>query len=96
MTTQTDDALVANVQANYQHFADVITEMMDQLVEQFEAKGLPPNEAFSWANAMVLRNIFFRMTVMIAIQRTDYTDVMEWIEDIYDDWNEEAKESNTP
>lgn len=67
-----------------------IKEAIDGIQDSLEGMGMESDDAFRFINLLLLREIFFRKTILQCINRDKAEHIPDWIEKIYNEWDEEA------
>jgi hypothetical protein len=89
-TTLSDEELYARVKELWPRAEEILRAGIEAVEKEME-KSIDANDAFNLTNLLLLREVFWRKTVAIAIERDDTEDIPAWIEQTYDDWEHEAE-----
>jgi hypothetical protein len=84
------DELYARATKLWPRITEMLRERIEAIQEEME-KSIDTNDAFALIDLLMLNEVFLRKTIVIAAGRDDTDDIPAWIEQLYNDWNTEAK-----
>jgi hypothetical protein len=86
-----DEELYARVTELWPRVREMLRAGIEAVENEME-ESIDSEDAFKLTNLLILREVFWRKTIAIAIERDDTKDIPVWIEQLYDDWEHEAEE----
>jgi hypothetical protein len=87
-----DEELYARVTELWPRVQEMLRAGIEAAENEME-KSIDSEDAFKLINLLIVREVFWRKTIAIASERDDTKDIPAWIEELYDDWENEAREN---
>jgi hypothetical protein len=74
---------------------DIMRAALDEMQIEME-RAVDQNTAFNLMTLAMLREVFWRQTVLICVGRADDDDLLRWIKTEYEDWDEDWDDEFSP